>query len=472
MISDRFGNLLQQMSFDAFGARRNPATTASPWVTLPILGQQNFDTSHTTHGYTGHEGADKVGLIHMNGRMYDPVLGRFIQADSIVQDPYDPQSLNRYAYVLNNPLTATDPSGNISFKNALKLGIAIAITVYTAGASAELLANGLIGQALATAAAGGALSGAVTGGLKGAVTGAFTSAAFFGVGEAFSGIANAQQATNLASTTDVVKGLNSAGLTAGQTVAKIAAHGAVGGAMGVLQGGKFGHGFVTAGLNESLSGKIGRIRGTGGQVAASAILGGTTSSLVGGKFANGAITAAFSYAFARAAQSRSNYYSRVSADDDLSGVPTEELRVKMRGTPKQRLSAAKSASKYFGIDDNGVLYQYNTNPRANAGQMGVNGTVTLAADAFSSWSQLGSVLGHEIEVHWQRQILLRGWGNDDTHLWIGEFEAYKYNIDNARRFGNNANQIEDFRFQMQAAFKNISPSNQKLVLQGRFDEIY
>ena len=104
--------------------------------------------------------------------------------------------------------------------------------------------------------------------------------------------------------------------------------------------------------------------------------------------------------------------------------------------------------------------------------MGVNGTVTLAADAFSSWSQLGSVLGHEIEVHWQRQILLRGWGNDDTHLWIGEFEAYKYNIDNARRFGNNANQIEDFRFQMQAAFKNISPSNQKLVLQGRFDEIY
>jgi hypothetical protein len=68
VISDRFGNVIQQMSFDAFGSRRNPATTTvNPWVTLPIIGQQNFDTTHTTHGYTGHEGADKVGLIHMNG---------------------------------------------------------------------------------------------------------------------------------------------------------------------------------------------------------------------------------------------------------------------------------------------------------------------------------------------------------------------------------------------------------------------
>jgi hypothetical protein len=47
----------------------------------------------------------------MNGRVYDPVLGRFLQADPFVQAPYDLQSYNRYSYVMNNPLGLTDPSG-------------------------------------------------------------------------------------------------------------------------------------------------------------------------------------------------------------------------------------------------------------------------------------------------------------------------------------------------------------------------
>src|SRR5690606_31089850 len=62
-------------------------------------------------GYTGHEHMDEVGLIHMNGRVYDGKLARFVQADPIIQDPLRVQSLNRYSYVWNNPLNATDPSG-------------------------------------------------------------------------------------------------------------------------------------------------------------------------------------------------------------------------------------------------------------------------------------------------------------------------------------------------------------------------
>jgi RHS repeat-associated protein len=54
---------------------------------------------------------DNLTLVHMNGRMYDPILGRFISADPFVQAPYDAQSLNRYSYVRNNPLTLVDPSG-------------------------------------------------------------------------------------------------------------------------------------------------------------------------------------------------------------------------------------------------------------------------------------------------------------------------------------------------------------------------
>ncbi|NOT82470.1 MAG: RHS repeat-associated core domain-containing protein, partial [Gallionella sp.] len=65
----------------------------------------------TDHGYTGHEHLDDMGLIHMNGRVYDPRTGRFLQADPTIQSPGNLQSFNRYSYVMNNPFFGTDPSG-------------------------------------------------------------------------------------------------------------------------------------------------------------------------------------------------------------------------------------------------------------------------------------------------------------------------------------------------------------------------
>ncbi|MFH7018681.1 RHS repeat-associated core domain-containing protein [Flavobacterium sp. FlaQc-47] len=62
-------------------------------------------------GYTGHEHIQSVGLINMNGRLYDPKLRRFLQPDNNVQDPFNSQNYNRYAYVLNNPLKYTDQTG-------------------------------------------------------------------------------------------------------------------------------------------------------------------------------------------------------------------------------------------------------------------------------------------------------------------------------------------------------------------------
>lgn len=66
---------------------------------------------YSARGFTDHEHLDAVGLIHMNGRVYDPELGRFMSADPFVQAPYNSQSYNRYSYVFNNPLSFTDPSG-------------------------------------------------------------------------------------------------------------------------------------------------------------------------------------------------------------------------------------------------------------------------------------------------------------------------------------------------------------------------
>ena len=54
---------------------------------------------------------DNLNLVHMNGRMHDPVLGRFVSADPFITEPGNSQNYNRYSYVYNNPLTAVDPTG-------------------------------------------------------------------------------------------------------------------------------------------------------------------------------------------------------------------------------------------------------------------------------------------------------------------------------------------------------------------------
>jgi len=70
----------------------------------------------TPRGFTGHEHVDTAGIVHMNGRIYDPELGRFLQADPFVEDS---TTLNRYTYVHNNPLAYTDPSGYFGIKKIL-----------------------------------------------------------------------------------------------------------------------------------------------------------------------------------------------------------------------------------------------------------------------------------------------------------------------------------------------------------------
>ena len=54
---------------------------------------------------------DQLDLVHMNGRVYDPLVGRFLSADPLLQDPQNGQSYNRYSYVMNNPTNMTDPTG-------------------------------------------------------------------------------------------------------------------------------------------------------------------------------------------------------------------------------------------------------------------------------------------------------------------------------------------------------------------------
>ena len=64
-------------------------------------------------GFTGHEHLKWFNLINMNGRLYDPAVGRFLNVDPYVQMPDYTQNFNRYSYCLNNPLKFTDPDGEI-----------------------------------------------------------------------------------------------------------------------------------------------------------------------------------------------------------------------------------------------------------------------------------------------------------------------------------------------------------------------
>ena len=96
----------------------------------------------TDRGFTGHRqnntGTYDLKLIYMNARYYHPQLGRFVSPDTIVPEPANPQSFNRYSYALNSPLKYTDPIGHCVFlfgvDTLICLDIAVAVgVVITAG---------------------------------------------------------------------------------------------------------------------------------------------------------------------------------------------------------------------------------------------------------------------------------------------------------------------------------------------------
>ena len=91
-----------RQGYDAWGKRRWP-NGADDTRSLPL--------TQTTRGFTGQEELSDVGLVHLNGRIYDPLIARMTSADPMVPDPLNGQAWNRYSYVVNNPLAFTDPSG-------------------------------------------------------------------------------------------------------------------------------------------------------------------------------------------------------------------------------------------------------------------------------------------------------------------------------------------------------------------------
>ena len=291
-IMEASGSVVERMSFDPWGKRRQ-----INWV--PINDPAGYMPLVTTRGFTNHEQLDPVGLVHMNGRVYDPELGRFLSADIVVQDVTNLQSWNAYSYVLNNPLSYTDPTG-FFFKSLFKAignffkGLFKAVKSVVKAIARNPIVSAIV--KIATCAPFGPGIGACLGATAALTIGAGGSLADALIATALS-IAQIPAGAIVDSiVAEVAK--TAAGLA---HIVGVAAQGVVQGAMTVAQGGEFLAGFVAGAI-----GAAGRLAagtlGNGNIIMETAIVataGGIGAELSGGKFANGAVTAAFAFAAGR-----------------------------------------------------------------------------------------------------------------------------------------------------------------------------
>ena len=281
LIMDGSSAVLSKTSFTPFGARRG-----SNWQGVPSSSDYNTFTSTTRRGFTGHEMLDAVSLVHMNGRVYDPFMGKFLAADNIIENPAATQSINPYSYAWNDPLKFTDPSGHSLFGDILGIFAAALIIAFAPeiglpaitaaeGVTTAVVA-GFVGGFVGAIVSTGSLSAALTAGIVGGLVGA----AFFEAGSF------AQSASN--------------GGAGWRYAAGVVSHAAVGCFQGVASGGNCGRGAVAAAVAEAAGSQIKEAAewgGAGAGIAAAGIVGGAASRAVGGSFSEGFSVGAAGYLF-------------------------------------------------------------------------------------------------------------------------------------------------------------------------------
>ena len=189
-VIDEDGAKVFDASYDAWGRQT---------VTLNTIGLHR--------GYTGHEMLPEFDIINMNGRLYDPILGRFFSPDNYVQMPDNSQNFNRYSYCLNNPLKYTDPSGELF---GIDDAIVIVVGAGIIGGVTNLAANwdncnGFLQcfTAFGVGAAAGAITAATCGTAGVGIGTVIATSAFSGAGVATTNSIIAQTGNNFEGLGDV-----------------------------------------------------------------------------------------------------------------------------------------------------------------------------------------------------------------------------------------------------------------------------
>ena len=272
---DSNGAVIQRYHYTPFGVQE-PVKAGEP------------DKDLTLYGYTGQEEIKSFNLIHMGGRLYDPLIGRFLSPDPTVQYPENPQDLNRYSYCMNNPINRLDPNGYGFFDFLSSVFDSVGNLID------GLFEHGGFQQAMGLAFGAAAL----------AVGNFWVSAAimtsFSGANTAMNGGSVEDALTNMAITfgSACVWGETGSILKHSGYGTRVVVHGLVGGGLEAAQGGDFMNGFMTTAVAEaipinSIGGKDADITPAIAIQRTAAIVGGTVSAMTGGNFGDGARSAAF-----------------------------------------------------------------------------------------------------------------------------------------------------------------------------------
>lgn len=337
VVSDESGGVVERLSYEPFGKRRQ-TNGAADWSGT-LIGQ------NSKRGFTSHEHLEELGLIHMNGRLYDPTSGRFLSADPLISLPYNSQGYNRYTYIHNSPLNGVDMSGYCFICDPFK-SISDTVNHWGDVIRTDPLANFVVTMAVAyytgnyvssagigagSAQAVGAMAGGFSGGLvssggnmDAAIRGGLTAGMFYGVGSAF------PYKTN--------------------TFGNIAGHAAVGCISAAAGGGDCRSGAISAGISVFASHNMPSVVKSSNSIALktaySALVGGITAEASGGKFEHGAVTAAYGYLFNQAMHaSRMAAANAAAAGNGALDPETANRRYARAGAALDRL-----IDKSIGLD--------------------------------------------------------------------------------------------------------------------------
>ena len=277
-ITGNDGELQLRQATTPFGERISQGlqthTSKDANTSQPHFHQDNIK------GFTGHEQLSSQGLVHMNARLYDPVLGRMLQSDTMIPDTRDPLAYNRYIYVKNNPLKYTDPTGHWFIVAGLVLLTISATTddpdvAMVTGIAGALLLGGGLGEAGWTAFQSGGTVGFTQGYLN---TGDLGEAAKQG---AISGVS-----AHL--TYEIAHGGENGTSNFG-TGTQLFLQGMVGGTASHLRGGRFQDGFMGAVVSKGVDlGLKGQNLNMYQEGSITVIAGGLASQATGGSFEDGA----------------------------------------------------------------------------------------------------------------------------------------------------------------------------------------
>jgi len=428
-VTDDQAKVVERRSYDAFGKIRSmDYGLDSSHAIIPAN-----TVSQTSRAYTGHEQIKEIdGLIHMNARVYDSEIGRFLSADTVIQNPYDSQAYNRYSYVRNNPMVFTDPTGHSWLSKAWKkakhwvkkharaIGAIVAAAVVTVVAPYLLPAMGSYATAAATGALAGAASGAIQtkslkGALKGALYGALGAVAAVGVVQVTAKVFNITK-TLAHSSNFINSGINKL------TAFKAGLHGLARGAIQSLQGGSFKAGFMS-GLSSGFDvGTKAFGSGAGGFIARSTamgIVGGTASALGGGKFSNGAMSGAFTHMFN--SEARGSILKRLANNISNNNDVDSKIRSRLKSVLKQDKLFYKDSTDGPKGWKQGVYRGYSR-----------NGNRMYLTSALFNGDTLNELQAVTTTIH---EITHKVWVGDSSNHPAGFYESVNRNV--ANYYGDN-----------------------------------